>query len=64
MKRAFECQNLDPLGLARIVKMLARHLDGEFACLSPGIGKKHRLGKGVFHKFVRQRLLLRNVVKV
>ena len=64
MEAAGEGDDLDPVGVAPVVVILARHLDREFGGLGAGIGEEHRIGEGGIDQFVGERLLPRNLVKV
>ena len=58
VKGALEGQDRRALGLLALVAVLARHLDGQFRGLCPGIAEEDRVGEGVFDQPLGQRLLL------
>ncbi len=64
VERPAESDDLNPLGLASFIEILARHLHGQLASLSARIAEKRRVGKGFGHQPIRQRFLLRDMVEV
>ncbi len=64
VERSGEGDDLRPLGLAFVIPVFARHLDGQFTGLGARVGKENRIRKGLFHQHIGQLLLRGNVVKI
>ena len=64
MKRAFKGDNFNPVGLIVIEMIFARHFYCQLCRLGAGIGKKHRVSKGLVNQHIRQTFLFRDAVKV
>ena len=64
MESALEGDDLDPGGLALLVPVFPRHLDGELAGFGARVGEEHRVGEGQVDQPLCQLLALRAAVEV